>query len=390
MTDDEVRAAAEPFDPETEPAGEPVLPPGVTKGVNGALEEERDKLREQVRLLQHELDRADDLPAYEAGEATGSGHLVERLARVTAAMNRLPKRGFNKEQSYAFVAHADVLDAVRPALAAEGVAFGSTIIECDAKPEGRETRSGMQWCMWRVKVEMTFQCYWYPVEGQHGSPGAEVMKCSWLGFAQDYSDKGASKALTSAIKTFLIQQFLISTGDDPDESSVSTDSVRQATPRQAGAGAQTGTNGDLRAARNAALDFNQKLPKGTLSKIAKKIAGQGVVMNINDVAQLQKIAKAAARYVENPEGGEAWLTGDAPTDDEKRQAVSGEPDVPLQQRDLSQPLTPDGAGLPEEPVTLPGPDDAYWDPPLDEDDHRQLELGVNPRPPAEPEDGTAF
>lgn len=370
------------FDPATEPAGERVLPPGVTRaselpgdaGMIGALEEERDRLRAQVAALQGELEHTDPLPEYE-NEKAGTGHLVERLARVTHAMSRLPKRGFNKEQSYAFVAHADVLDAVRPALSAEGVSFASTLIEYEAVPEGRSTKGGMPWNMWRVKIEVSFQCYWYPVEGQNGSPGAEVQKHSWLGFAQDYSDKGASKALTSAIKTFLIQQFLLSTGDDPDENAVHTDSVRDATPqaRQAGAGQQQGASSDVRAGRNACLDINQRLPQGVLGKIAKKVANQGVIMKINDVGQLEKIRKAAERYVENPEGGEAWLRGDAPeqSEDARRQEASGEPDPA------------DGSGrdaLPPAPVTLP-PVDSY-DPPLTEEEKRQHALDVDPRPPA--------
>lgn len=349
------------FDPATEAVPDPVLPPGWTHelllrdDVTGPLEEERDKLREQVRLLQHELERVDEKDLTYEHDAAGTGHLVERLARVTAAMSRIPKRGYNQSQNYAFVAHSDVLDAVRPALAAEGVSFASTIVECEATPEGRKTDKGAQWCMWRVKVEMTFHCYWYPFEGAHGAPGSEEQQSSWLGFAQDYSDKGASKALTSAIKTFLIQQFLVSTGDDPDEPTADQSSTAETTPRN-----RQSVDSDVRHARNAALDFNQKLPQGVLSKIARKVAGQGVVIKIEDAAQLQKIAKAAERYVANPEGGEAWLRGDAAEqpngDDVKRQESSGEP----------------------EPAPLP-PADSY-DPPLNEDEARQHGLGLNPRP----------
>lgn len=380
---EEVAAAAEPFDPAKEPPAAPVLPPGwthetlpagVQQGItNGALEEERDRLREQVRILQHELERADEGPPAEdyKNEKAGTGHLVERLARVTQAMHRVKKRGYNQSQNYAFVAHADVLDAVRPALSAEGVSFASTIEECEQIPEGRKTDKGAQWCMWRVKVTMTFQCHHYPAEGEHGAPQAEVQRSEWLGFAQDYSDKGASKALTSAIKTFLIQQFLLSTGDDPDEPPADTSSQQeaQARPRAEGrSGSQTGTDSDIRAARNACMDLNQKLPRGMLGKIAKRVAGQGVIMKVNDVGQLQKIAKAAERYLATEPGtpereaANDWIEGRtaAPTDDAARQAQSGEPD------------------LPHEPVSLPAIDS--YDPPLTEEEARQWHLNVNPRP----------
>jgi ERF superfamily len=378
-------------------------PSGVAGGQAIALAraaEEMERLREQVAVLQadaEQRDAADDPTRYSHPHA-GSGHLEERMARVTAHVSRIPKRGFNPEQKYNFVAHSDVLDSIRPALAAEGVQFRSKITRTDADAETkgdgsiRTTGGGMIWRMWRVEVEFTLACW-------NDDKRCEQVTAGWPGYAQDYSDKGASKALTSAIKTFLIQQFLVSTGDDPDEPT--TDNTgggtqRAAAPRNAGA-----LVADVRAARNTCLDWNQKLPNGVLSKIARKVAGQGVIMNITDVAQLQKIAKAAERYAANPEGGQAWLDGDAqeqaaapdPTDTE-RQAAHEQGDVPLRERDLSQPMTPtgvqpDGTGLPEEPVTPTGPwgiPVESYDPPLTEAEKEQHALGLNPRPVADGDD----
>lgn len=360
------------------------------------LSAEAERLREQVTTLQADAEKrdADDgaLPTYKH-DAAATGHLEDRLARVTAHVSRIPKRGFNAEQKYPFVAHADVLDSIRPALAAEGVQFRSAITKTEAEPEYRPdgqvraTGGGMIWRMWRIEVAFTLACW-------NGDKRCEQTTEGWPGYAQDYSDKGASKALTSAIKTFLIQQFLVSTGDDPDDHETRaegrTSEQQQAARPQGGnhtpSGARPPASSDVRAARNAALDWNKELPTGVVGKIAKKLCGNGVIIKIEDVAVLTKVAKIAAAYKANPEAGEAWLAGDSqalsgepdPADGERQEAAT-EPDVP--------PVDPaDGSGadsLPHEPVTpveVPFgiPVDSY-DPPLNADELRQHALGINPR-----------
>lgn len=370
------------------------------------LSDEAERLREQVVTLQADAEKRDEqdatLPEYNDQRA-GTGHLEDRLARVTGAMSRIPKRGFNNDQKYQFVAHSDVLDAIRPALAAESVQFRSQVTKTESPAETvvggaeRRTGGGMVWRMWRVEVKFTFSCWL-------GEKRCEQVTEGWPGYAQDYSDKGASKALTSAIKTFLIQQFLLSTGDDPDEPTREPgDRPAAGAQRPATAPRQAQTSGDVRAARNAALDLNTKMPKGTLSKIAKKLTGQGVILKIEDVAALQKITRAALKYIDNPEGGQAWLDG-------ALQAQSGEPAAEEAERQAAAetgdepPVTPgqptkadaeqaddpaDGSGadsVPFEPVTLPGPEDEHWQPPLSDEEKRQLALGLNPRPPVDPDD----
>lgn len=355
---------------------------------------EAARLRDQVKTLQADAEKrdADDgaLPTYKH-EAAATGHLEDRLARVTAHVSRIPKRGFNAEQKYPFVAHADVLDSIRPALAAEGVQFRSAITRTEAEPEYRPdgqvraTGGGMIWRMWRIEVSFTLACW-------NGDKRCEQTTEGWPGYAQDYSDKGASKALTSAIKTFLIQQFLVSTGDDPDESNIGAHAQQEGGQQDTRARSASGGGGrsatgssDVRAARMAALDWNKELPTGVVGKIAKKLCGNGVIIKIEDVAVLAKVAKIAAAYKANPEAGEAWLAGDS-------QALSGEPDPADGERQEAAtapdvPADPaDGSGadaLPHEPVTpveVPfGIPVESYDPALTNDELRQHALGINPR-----------
>lgn len=361
-----------------------------------AEQQELERLRQQVATLQADADKRDaeegQTPAYEH-LAAGTGHLEERLARVTGHVSRIPKRGFNNEQKYNFVAHSDVLDSIRPALAAESVQFRSRITLTEAEPElqpdgnARRTGGGMVWRMWRIEVTFTFTCWM-------GEKRCEQVTEGWPGYAQDYSDKGASKALTSAIKTFLIQQFLISTGDDPDEPTPEQGNNQQQA-RQSSQGRSTDPrDNELRLARRACMDYNEKLPKGVLGKIAKRVTGSGLVIQIENAAQLKRIAKIAEAYVENPEKGEAWLAGETQQqsgepepEDAARQEAAEAPDVPVAQRDLSQPLVADpvdGSGadaLPAEPVTpLPVPEEAS------DEERRQAMLGIPPAPPSTGDD----
>jgi hypothetical protein len=255
--------------------------------------------------------------------AAGTGHLEERLARVTAAMSRVPKRGYNKDQQYKFVSQPDVLDAVRPALAAEGVRFRSELKEMRADEDGRTTAKGVPWVMWRATLDFSFSC--------RVDDAVEEDTVRWMGWAYDFGDKGGPKAETSALKTFLIQTFLLSAGDDPDESPAAGGETASA----ARAGAQTGSDSDLRQARHRVLDYNQQLPRGALSQIAKKVAGESRIMSINDLGLLAKVERACERFLEAPAAGAAWLAGeDAP----EHQEASGEPEEPVAQRDLSEPM----------------------------------------------------
>jgi hypothetical protein len=45
----------------------------------------------------------------------------------------------------------------------------------------------------------------------------EAWECKWLGCGQDAGDKGIYKALTGGYKYFLLQLFMIPTGDDPEK-----------------------------------------------------------------------------------------------------------------------------------------------------------------------------
>ena len=122
--------------------------------------------------------------------------LYRRMAQAMAQLKRLPKRGRNTHFGYDYVTDSDVLDAVRGALGAAGVAFFTDVV--DMSQDGKRT-------------ELTLDAMFADSE-----TGAS-MTVTWIGEALDSQDKGINKALTAAVKYGLLKTLLVSTGeDDPD------------------------------------------------------------------------------------------------------------------------------------------------------------------------------
>lgn len=126
---------------------------------------------------------------------TNRSTLYAKMSCVMGNLERLPKNGFNQHFKYSFVTDADVVDAVRTAMSAEGLAL---FVSMDSvQQEGKRTTANFT---------ITF------ADGESGA----TMSVHWTGEANDTQDKGIAKAATSAVKYALLKAFLISTGDDPD------------------------------------------------------------------------------------------------------------------------------------------------------------------------------
>lgn len=129
------------------------------------------------------------------------GGLHAKLAEVMAEVGRVPKRGRNEFHKYWYATEADIVEAVRGALSSRGVSLIPSITE--VLREGTLTT-----------VLMEFQF----ADGATG----ETSTHKWAGTGDDKGDKGLYKAMTGALKYFLLKTFLMPTGDDP-EADESTD-----------------------------------------------------------------------------------------------------------------------------------------------------------------------
>ena len=121
--------------------------------------------------------------------------LYRKLAAVMGEVSRVPKNGWNAHFKYNFATESDIKDVIRPLLAAQNIALIADMVSLSQ--DGKRTL---------VEMEFTFAC---------GDTGATISKRFW-GEALDNADKGINKAATFAEKYFLINFFMISTGEDPD------------------------------------------------------------------------------------------------------------------------------------------------------------------------------
>lgn len=128
----------------------------------------------------------------------GKATLYRKIAEVMAAVDRLPKTGWNDFHKYHYVTEADLVEAVRGLLAERQVAIlpSAHTVEWGG-PKGTVTL---------FRGTFTF------VDGETGAS----VSCKWAGTGDDPSDKGLYKAYTGALKYFLLKTFLIPTGDDPE------------------------------------------------------------------------------------------------------------------------------------------------------------------------------
>lgn len=135
--------------------------------------------------------------------ATG---LVKKLAEVMGAIERIRKAGRNEHFGFSYVKEADILDAVRSEIAKRSILVVPRIQEAKFTPV-RLKSSEATMCT----IDMHFDF----VDGETG----ETMDVRMLGQATDTGtqDKSFYKALSGATKYVLMKVFLISSGDDPEQ-----------------------------------------------------------------------------------------------------------------------------------------------------------------------------
>jgi hypothetical protein len=131
--------------------------------------------------------------------------LAVKMAKVMAAVHRIPKTGYNSFHNYKFATEADVAELIRELLADNGVAFLPSVVPGSIERFEVPGNKGANFVT-RLWLSVKF------VDGDSG----EVLESTWPGEGQDNGDKGCYKAITGAEKYALMKTFLIPTGDDPE------------------------------------------------------------------------------------------------------------------------------------------------------------------------------
>jgi hypothetical protein len=205
--------------------------------------------------------------------------LVEKLAAVMAAVERVPKNGENKFHGYRYATEADLSDAVRSNLARYGVMLIPSVekVEWTKVP----TQKGEE-RLATLTVRFT------------ATDGKDRIEFVVIGEGQDRGDKATYKAMTGATKYALLKLFLIPTGDDPEDDG---EEKGKATPASGTKHAKAAE--DVRAAMRSPAFRKQELirevngmgldVRATFKDALGRTFPEGQDIRLNNEAELEKV-----------------------------------------------------------------------------------------------------
>lgn len=134
--------------------------------------------------------------------------LHAKLAEVMEEADRIPKNGqYQGQGAFKYVMVGDAADAIRKALGIRGISMLPSAVEVISEAE-HATKSG------GTMSTVTIRTTWTLVDGETG----EQATIQSIGTGADSGDKASPKAQTNAMKYALLMGFLLSTGDDPEQS----------------------------------------------------------------------------------------------------------------------------------------------------------------------------
>ena len=152
--------------------------------------------------------------------------VIVKLARIMASLPTLDPTGVNKFHNYKYITDKQVNGVIRPRMAKERLMVIPDVVE-ESWVETPTAKGGTSWTT-KLKINFTV------IDGDSG----DTISGHGFGYGDDTGDKGANKALTAAMKYWLIKLFQIG-GEDDLEADDRAD--ERAAQRQSGAGPQVPT-----------------------------------------------------------------------------------------------------------------------------------------------------
>jgi hypothetical protein len=134
--------------------------------------------------------------------------LKQKLVKVSESIGYLQKDKQNKMQGYSYLSEAKIKETITSKFAEQGIVFNystTEVREYEISPTSKGTK---QFCT-VAQGSYSFM----DVESE------ELISGTWAGTGTDTGDKGLYKAITGGIKYVLNTNFLIPTGDDPENDS---------------------------------------------------------------------------------------------------------------------------------------------------------------------------
>lgn len=163
--------------------------------------------------------------------------VVQRFAAASAKLGNVQKDKVNKTQNYEYASYEAIVTEIRDAFFEQELSLQVEIAECSYT--GIISKNDTAGYRTEIKAH-------YTVIG----PDGDSIRHTVYGEGMDYGDKSLRKAATSALKTWLLQAFLISTADDRSDADAvdpPEQAARQKSPPRASQPAQA--QGQPRTAR---------------------------------------------------------------------------------------------------------------------------------------------
>ena len=131
--------------------------------------------------------------------------LTQKLLEVSKAIEYLEKDKTNKMQGYKYLSEAKIKDVIKKQFEAQGIVFNYSTTDVREYEISSTSKGTKQFV---TIANGTYQ--FLDVDSD------KVITGTWFGSGTDTGDKGLYKAITGGIKYVLNTNFLIPTGDDPE------------------------------------------------------------------------------------------------------------------------------------------------------------------------------
>ena len=230
-----------------------------------------------------------------------------KKAAVMAELRRIPRNGLHERQRYPYLRGDDLLDAVRPLLAAHGLVptfVVSKVEQRDLKgkgwekdDKGRSTPTETTQHLTRVSLSCAFV---------DTDTGQRIDEGTWYAETHD-GDKAIRAATSMAVAAFLGTSLLVSAGDAPgdqgDPEAPDEDAGdlpprdrprRQASSRPARSREAADLLSEIWAAK-----AKKNIPMAELEKAAKDLGHTGMLKDCADVKVLRVLAEICAHHGES-------------------------------------------------------------------------------------------
>lgn len=173
----------------------------------------------------------------EDSKSEGVGQLAKKIAQVMAAIDSVPKNGWNDFHKYKYSTDDDVMQSVRPVMAEHNLIALPSVVDRSIERVSTGKKESDYQLHTQITLEVTL------IDGDSG----QSKTMTWEGEAQDGQDKGLYKALTSAMKYWALKTFLLSADAD-----VETHDAAANQPRSNGSASQEATEAQVEYAKDLA------------------------------------------------------------------------------------------------------------------------------------------